>query len=300
MKRRIVVLGSINMDIVARASSIPVPGQTVVGEWLSFIPGGKGANQGVAASRLGGDVRFVGRIGNDMFGKSLRDFLRKERMDTGGVKITKGATTGTAMITLDRSSQNTIVFIPGSNARISAADARKVRIDGSDIILSTLEVPQDAIRVLFERARKEGAATILNAAPALKCTRGFLSLADYIIVNEHEVAFFAKGKATRNIATVSAYAKRLRARKNQAVIVTLGPQGAFCIGGSERIRVKGIKVKAVDTTGAGDCFSGAFAAALAESRTLAEAMRFANKAASISVQRVGASSSMPTRKEVGM
>ncbi len=295
---KIVVVGSINMDVVTRTDKMPKPGETVLGDSLHFILGGKGSNQAIAASRLNGNVEFIGRVGEDDFGRSIYEVLKKEKMKVDGIRFTKGTPTGTAIICVDKDSQNSIVVVLGSNAKVSADDVSSIKLGSSDILLSQFEIPQETILSLFKRAKIAGAKTILNPAPAAKCSKELLILADYLIVNEHEVAFFANKTVTEDIETIKNYANKVKARKDQTIIVTLGAKGALCINQHGEVRVEGIKVNAIDTTAAGDCFAGAFAVALSEQKSLNDALSFANKAAALSVQRLGASSSLPVRSEV--
>ncbi len=294
---RIIVAGSINMDVVSRMERMPKAGETIFGDELHFIPGGKGANQAVAASRLNGRVSFLGRVGEDDFGRLLYNFLKRENIDVSAIRHTKDVPTGTAIIWVNRNAQNSIVVIPGSNGKVSEKDIEALGISQADIVLSQFEIPLDTVFALFKRAKGAGATTILNPAPAIKCPEELLKLTDYLIVNEHEAAFFAGGETTDKLEEIADYSNKIKKNKDQVIIITLGANGVFC-NAAEQIRVEGIRVKAIDTTAAGDCFAGAFAVALSEQKSLRDALNFANKAASISVQKLGASSSLPTRKEV--
>lgn len=295
---QITIAGSINMDIVAQTTRHPKPGETVFGTDVHFIPGGKGANQAVAASRLGGNVRILGKIGEDAFGETLQRFLRSEQLNLDGVTSSE-APTGTALIVVDENSENTIVVIPGSNAKLSINDLDVVELAQSEIVVSQFEIPQQVIHALFKRARAAGAITILNPAPAAPCPRGLLALTDYLIVNETELAFYVDRELVEGDKDgVVSLARKVRVNSDQVVIVTLGAKGAICIYGDELIEISSHKVKAIDTTGAGDCFVGALAVAISEEKSLKSALEFANAAAAISVQRLGASASLPTRAEV--
>ena len=296
---KVIVAGSINMDIVVQTERHPKPGETIRGSGVHFIPGGKGANQAVAASRLGGDVSFLAKTGQDSFGEILRAFLSGERLDIRGVTTSETAPTGTALITVDKHSENAIVVVPGSNAEMSAKDLSSIRLDGSEVIVSQFEIPQDVVFELFKMARAVGATTILNPAPALPCSNDLFMLVDYLVVNETEAAFFTEAESTpEDFDSAIAQANRLRTDAEQVVVVTLGAKGAVLLRGNEKIRIPGHKVRAVDTTGAGDCFVGALAVALAEDKTLSDALQFANAAAAVSVQRLGASASLPIRDDV--
>lgn len=296
---RIFVAGSINMDVVTRTPTLPRPGETVFGSELHFIPGGKGANQAVAAARLGGHVTLAGKLGDDAFGQQLRAFLGSESLDLSAVSTTAAAPTGTAIITVDGGSENSIVVIPGSNALMSEADIATLPLGAGDIAASVFEIPQTTIKAFFQRAKQAGARTLLNPAPAVPFIDGLLALVDVLVINETELALFAGVEQPPKVASeVQGIAKRLQARRDQTIIVTLGSKGAACLHEGVFFVVPGRPVKAVDTTGAGDCFCGALAVALHEGQTMGEAVAFANTAASISVQRLGASSSMPTRAEL--
>jgi ribokinase len=296
--KRIVVAGSINMDIVVQAQRHPRPGETVLGDDLHFIPGGKGANQAVAASRLGGEVSLVATTGKDSFADTLRSFLSEERMDPQYVSSVTDTPTGTALIVVDKDSENAIVVVPGSNGRLSFEDIDKVDLTDRDIAVSQFETPLDVVARFLTNAREANALTILNPAPAMECPPDLLGLADYLIVNETEAAFFV-GREDPPHDAVSAIelAARIRTDERQSVVVTLGAAGAV-LAGRRTASVVGHDVQAVDTTGAGDCFVGAFAVALSEGQTEEEALEFANVSAAVSVQRLGASASLPRRRDV--
>jgi ribokinase len=296
---KIVVAGSINMDVVTITDYLPRPGQTVFGSDLKFVPGGKGSNQAVAASRLTDGVGLVGKLGKDAFGSQLHDFLRAENLDLRHLTFSDTAPTGTAIITVDRASENSIVVISGSNFEMTVADVDTVELNAGDYVVSVFEIPQETILAVFQRARAVGAHTILNPAPAQPMLDGLLRLVDYLVLNETELAFFVGSSSiSASSNQIEAYARQLQATPTQSVIVTLGAKGAMCLNGQEFLHVPGREVKAVDTTGAGDCFVGALAAALAEGRDIRTALNFANVAASLSVQKVGASASLPYRNVV--
>lgn len=297
----IIVAGSINMDVVARTQHHPRPGETVIGNELHYIPGGKGSNQAVAASRLGGDVMLVGKLGQDAFGDTLFTFLQKEKLNLEHLGRDAEAPTGTALIVVNAESENTIVVVPGSNGKVMPEDVEAVALDADTVVLSQFEIPQPTIVRLYKRARVAGARTVLNPAPAAPFETGLLELVDYLIVNETELAFFSGSEEAHNDkTTLIELARQLRYTKTQTIIITLGAAGLLCVHGDNVLEVPGQKVKAVDTTGAGDCFAGALAVALSEGRELEAALRFANQAAALSVQRLGASASLPYRDELHM
>jgi len=296
---RILVVGSINMDVVARTKILPKPGETVFGSDLHFIPGGKGANQAVAAARLGGNVALAGKLGRDAFGKELYTFLQGESLDLSAVSFVEDVPTGTALISVDDESENVIIVIPGSNAHLMPSDIDALPIAHGDLIMSVFEIPQATIKALFARAKSAGARTLLNPAPAAPFIDGLLPLADVVILNETELGFYAgTTHPTSHPSEVQPIARQLQTRPDQTVIVTLGARGAACLHDGAFFIVPGRPVKALDSTGAGDCFCGALAVALHEGRPMEQAIAFANAAASLSVQRLGASASLPTRAEL--
>jgi len=296
---RVYVAGSINMDVVATADRHPKVGETVAGQQVLYFPGGKGANQAVAASRLGARTTLIGRLGKDSFGTELKAFLGGQGIDLGYVQETTQAHTGTAIITV-AAADNTIVVIPGSNALVSADDVSVVPLVKGDVAVSQFEIPLPTIAAFFRRARAAEATTLLNPAPAQKFGRELLELVDILVLNETELGFLAGTELSDSDEAVRIIdvARQLQARADQTICVTLGKRGVLALAGQEEFPVPGRVVKAVDTTGAGDCFVGALAAQLADEVPLRTALAFANAAASISVQRMGAGPSMPTAAEV--
>ena len=295
---RVFVAGSINMDVVATADRHPKVGETVAGREVLYFPGGKGANQAVAAARLGARTTLIGRLGKDAFGAELRAFLGAQGVDLGSVREAD-THSGTAIITV-AASDNTIVVIPGSNGLVSADDVADAPLAKGDVAVSQFEIPLPTIAAFFQRARSAGATTMLNPAPAQKMSGELLALVDILVLNETELGFLAGVELTESdeAAKIIAVARQLRARADQIICITLGKRGVLALAASEEFAVPGRVVKAVDTTGAGDCFVGALASQLADGVPLRAALAFANAAASISVQRMGAGPSMPTAKEV--
>ncbi|WP_448042221.1 ribokinase [Bradyrhizobium liaoningense] len=296
---RVFVAGSINMDVVATADRHPRVGETVAGRQVLYFPGGKGANQAVAASRLGARTTLIGRLGKDSFGGELKAFLGEQGIDLGYVVETAEAHTGTAIITVAEA-DNTIVVIPGANGLVATDDVDVVPLLAGDVAVSQFEIPLPAIAAFFRRARAAGATTLLNPAPAQAMSRELLALVDILVLNETELGFLARSELSESdeAARIIAAASQLQAREDQTICVTLGKRGVLALAGREEIAVPGRAVKALDTTGAGDCFVGALAAQLADDVPLRAALAFANAAASISVQRMGAGPSMPTAAEV--
>jgi len=295
---RVFVAGSINMDVVATADRHPKVGETVAGKQVLYFPGGKGANQAVAAARLGAKTTLIGRLGKDAFGAELRTFLGAQGVDLSSVREAD-THSGTAIITV-AASDNTIVVIPGSNALVSAEDVADAPLAKGDVAVSQFEIPLPTIAAFFQRARAAGSTTVLNPAPAQKMSGELLALVDILVLNETELGFLAGTELTDDdeAAKIIAVARKLQAREDQTICITLGKRGVLALAASEEFAVPGRVVKAVDTTGAGDCFVGALASQLADGVALRTALAFANAAASISVQRMGAGPSMPTAAEV--
>jgi ribokinase len=286
------------MDVVATADRHPRVGETVSGKQVLYFPGGKGANQAVAAAKLGASTALIGRLGTDAFGQQLRTFLAAQGVDLALVKDTAYIHTGTAVITV-ADADNTIVVVPGANALVSGEDVAAPVLAKGDVAVSQFEIPQATIGAFFRRARAAGATTILNPAPAMACGPELLELVDILILNETELGFLAG----TTLADTDAPARFIEAARRlptgaEKICVTLGKRGVLALVGGEPLRIAGRAVKAVDTTGAGDCFVGALAAQLANGKAIRDALDYANAAASICVQRMGAAPSMPTAAEV--
>jgi ribokinase len=292
----ITVFGSINVDLVCRVRKIPLPGETVIGSDYALIPGGKGANQALAARRAGAEVRLVGAIGDDDIGKVALDELIPGGVDLTAVARRKG-TTGVAIITVDDSGENTIVVSPGANAAANAGQIPPGGLSQRDTLLLQMEVPHAEVFAAAKAARSGGARVVLSVAPFAPLDPGILGDIDVIIVNEHEAEDFARhlGLPTGGAeATVAALAERL----GRTVIATLGPEGAVAVGAEGVIRVPALPVVAVDTTGAGDTFAGVLAAFLDEGCDLGTAMASAAVAGSLACTKHGAQPSFPTRAEI--
>jgi ribokinase len=296
---RVFVAGSINIDVVATADRHPKIGETVKGDEVLYLPGGKGANQAVAAARLGAATTLIGRLGKDAFGAGLKAFLAAEGIDLGCLLETQEAHTGTAIITVAQG-DNTIVVIPGANALLGPEDVGSAPLVKGDVAVSQFEIPLPAIAAFFQRARAAGATTLLNPAPAMTASRELLDLVDLLVLNETEFGALAGTdlRDSDDLVRFAEAARHIQARHDQVICVTLGKRGALALIDGEPLVVSGRVVQAVDSTGAGDCFAGALAARLAEGAGLSDALDFANAAASICVQRMGAASSMPTAEEV--
>lgn len=293
------VVGSINRDIVAYVEHLPRPGETVIGLRSASFPGGKGANQAVAAARMGARVRLQGRVGADALGREMTAFLVAEGIDVGGVGIADAAATGLALITVDAASQNVIAVVPGANIAWPQG-LGPFQPAGGDVVVCQFEVPLGIVSAAFEAARAAGATTVLNPAPWQPLPAALLALVDVLVVNEIEMSGIT-GEPVDAIEdrALPAVARALLDRGPGAVIVTLGKAGAMVVERDRRaLRLPGKPVRAIDTTGAGDCFVGVLSAMLAAGEDLGPAADIANRAAAISVTREGAASSMPHRAEV--
>ena len=296
---RVFVAGSINMDVVATAGRHPRIGETVAGTSVLYFPGGKGANQAVSAAKLGAPTTLIGRLGKDAFGDQLKAFLAEQGIDLRFVQATAEAHTGTAVITT-ANADNTIVVIPGANALVNAADVAAPALAKGDIAVSQFEIPLAAVGAFFKRARAAGATTILNPAPALEFGADLRDLVDILILNETELGLLTKTELrdTDDPARFIEAARSLQTGRGQIICVTLGRRGVLALMDGQPLTIPGRNVAAVDTTGAGDCFVGAVAALLARGQSVRDALDYANAAASICVQRMGAAPSMPTAAEV--
>ncbi|MBE3001134.1 ribokinase [Nocardiopsis sp. HNM0947] len=289
---RIAVLGSINMDLVAYTEQVPASGETVTGTDFRQVPGGKGANQAVAAARAGADTSFLGAVGDDTFGTLLRRGLDESGIDVRGLRTVPGVS-GVAHIVVDGSGANSIIVVPGANGTVegaSGADADLIR--GADALLLQLELPMPAVVSAARTGRELGVPVHLTPAPARELPTELLENVDVLVPNEHEAAAIT-GESDPDKALAALL------ELVPEVLITLGSEGSlYGARGAEPVRVPARPVTAVDTTAAGDTFCGSFAVARAEGRSPGEAMRFAAAAASLSVQRHGASSSMAGRDEV--
>lgn len=299
MQTPIIVVGSTNTDMVIKAARIPRPGETILGGAFLMNAGGKGANQAVAAARLGGRVRFVAKTGNDVFGQESRKGFIEAGIDAGFVFTDPHAPSGVALITVDEKGENSIAVASGANALLSVADVESAAgaFEDEAILLMQLEVPLETVRHAAARAREKGITVILNPAPACSLPQALLRNVSIITPNETEVKLLT-GIDITNGATANAAAQVLHAKGVETVIITLGAQGAFVSSGATSFFVPAPKVTAVDTTAAGDVFNGALAVALSEKKELPQAVAFACKAAAISVTRLGAQASAPFRAEL--
>lgn len=298
---QVTVIGSINYDILSTMERAPKAGETVNGQTVQLMPGGKGLNQAVAARQQGVPVSFVGKVGQDMFGDRILSFFAEKGIDATHVGRSPDEATGSALILVDATAENRIVVIPAANRQIVTADADGLAISPGDILVSQFEVPRTTIAALFAKGRAAGARTLLNAAPALDDAPDSLwADTDILVVNETELGHFAGVELSGDAAVtdIATAARRLLRRTDQVIIATLGVRGALAVTRDSETLVPGRKVVAVDTTGAGDCFVGSLSARLAAGDDLATAMRYANVAASIACTRIGTGTAMPIAEEV--
>lgn len=295
----IVVLGSTNTDMVIKTTKLPQPGETILGGDFLMNPGGKGANQAVAAARLNGNVTLVAKTGDDLFGSQSKKLFQSEKLNTDFLFTDPESPSGIALITVDEHAENCIVVAPGANARMLRADVDKAAeaISNAVITLMQLEIPLDTVRYAAEIAFNAGKKVILNPAPAQLLPDELLKMLYLITPNETEAELLT-GVPVNDAKSAETAARLLLAKGVQVVVVTLGSKGALLVTAEQCQLIPTLKVKAIDTTAAGDCFNGALAVAIAEGADLVGAITFANKAASISVTRMGAQASAPYRDEV--
>lgn len=299
-KQKILVFGSYVTDLNARTPRFPAEGETIIGSMFKSGPGGKGSNQAVAAKRAGGNVSFVTRLGEDVFGSVALDFYKGEGIDTSAIIVDKNSFTGAAMITVnDVTSQNEIVVILGACGKFTSDEIQSLEseIADSDIILCQLETNLEATLEVLTRAHAEGKVTVLNPAPACALPDSIFGCLDYITPNETEAELLT-GIAVTDRESASDAADVFLSKGVKNVIITLGNNGYYAKNAREEISGKAIEVSVIDTTGAGDAFNGGFAAALAENMDLKDALRFANTVGGLSVEKIGTAPAMPYRDEI--
>ncbi len=298
--KRILVIGSLNMDTVIETPYMPKPGETLAGRGVSLVPGGKGANQAYAVGKLGGNVSMIGAVGDDSFGAMLKQNLESVGVDTSGVEVMPGQTTGQAFITVDDSGANSIILIAGTNALVSreAIDRNRTLIENCDILMMQLEIGWEVVAYAKELAVSMGKQVIVDPAPALPdLPDAFWQGIDYIKPNETELEILV-GRHLSGAKEMEAAAKDMLAKGVRHVLVSLGGEGCMLVGPEGTRYFPAHKVQAVDTTAAGDCFTAAFALALSKGESVEDAIRFGQRASAIAVTRKGAQTSIPTLEEV--
>jgi ribokinase len=301
MAGHIVVVGSLNMDLVGCAPRIPVVGETITGHTFFDAPGGKGANQAYAAAKLGGRVSMVGRVGSDDFGRRMRANLEQAACDVGAVLALQDCSSGIALIFVADDGHNSIMVLPGANGRLTAADIERSgqQFEGAAYVLLQLESPLPTVTAAAHAAHRAGAQVILDPAPAQPLPDELFSLVDVLTPNETEAAILA-GLPPRRLDPLQAaeIARQLRRRGVRIVVVKLGDQGCVLVTEGEPRHIPAPKVQAVDTTAAGDVFNAGLAVGLSEGMDFSAACQFANRAAAVSVTRRGAQPAAPSRAEV--
>lgn len=296
---KLVVLGSVNADHVLQVPTFPKPGETLTGRNYTVIPGGKGANQAVAAARLGTSTAFIAAVGNDPFGINIRQDFANDGINIESVNIIEHCPTGIAMIQVTDEGENSICISPEANAKLdkSAVQANASLIKQADQLLMQLETPIDGVQVAAEIAKQANTKVILNPAPARPLPDSLLSLVDIITPNETEAEILT-GVKVSDEASAQKAADILHAKGIEMVLITLGAKGVWLSYGAEQKIIPGFRVKAIDTTAAGDTFNAGFVTGLLENKDLQESIRFAHAAAALSVTKHGAQTSIPTRDEV--
>jgi ribokinase len=296
---KILVIGSSNTDMVIKTEKLPAPGETILGGTFLMNPGGKGANQAVAAARLGGKVTFIAKRGNDLFGNQMTGLLKKEGIETKYIVKDPDLPSGIALITVDSEGENNIVVAPGSNSSLVAEDIPAELLSSAKfkILLLQLEVPLMTVEYAALTASEYGIKVILNPAPATKL-HDYLLRHIWLITPDETEAEIITGIKVKDESSADNAARYFQKKGVKNVIITMGAAGAFVKTDSFTEMIPGIKVNAIDTTAAGDVFNGALAVAIAEGKELKKAVQFANKAAAISVTRLGAQASAPYRNEI--
>ena len=295
----IVVIGSSNTDMVIKCAHLPAPGETILGGNFFMNAGGKGANQAVAAARLNGDVTFIAKVGDDVFGSQAIELFNKEKINTEYIFIDNKNPSGVALINVDERGENCITVAQGANGNLLVDDVKTLThvLENADIILIQLEIPIETIEYVAEFCSQHHKKLIVNPAPVCKLSDELLSKISIITPNEKEAEMLT-GIAIQDIGSAKEAAKILSAKGIEITIITLGEQGALLYANDAFTLISANKVNAVDTTAAGDVFNGALAVAISEKMNMIDAVKFANAAASISVTRLGAQASAPYRNEI--
>jgi ribokinase len=295
---KILIIGSSNTDMTVKTDKLPKPGETLLGGVFALGAGGKGANQAVAARRLGGDVTLICKVGNDLFGQNSVKHYEEEGLDVSNVLISDKPS-GVALITVDADAENSIVVAPGANMDFTDEDVKKISkaVKECGILLLQLEIPIDTVLKVAKMGYEAGAMVVINPAPAAKLPEEIFKYISLFIPNETELTTFSGIEVSDEQTAISA-AKAMNAKGVGKVIVTMGSKGSLLWDGKESRTIKAHKVKAVDTTAAGDTYCGALCVALSEGKTLYEAIEFATSASSLTVQKMGAQDSIPYRKDI--
>ena len=296
--KKICVIGSLNMDLVVNVDTMPKKGQTLIGRAFKEVPGGKGANQAVAMARLGADIRMIGKVGKDSFGETLINQLKYDKVKTNYIHR-EDCASGVAMITVDKNAENSIVVAPGANFKVLEKDIDKCieAIDESDIVVLQLETPINTIKYALQKSKELGKYTILNPAPAVKLEDSIIENVDLLTPNETELEILS-GVKIENEDDIKKAANVLIEKGVKQLIVTLGSKGSLYIDKDNIKLKKSYKVEAIDTTAAGDSYTGALAVAFAQDKDIDEAMDFASKVGALAVTKEGAQSSLPTMEDV--
>jgi ribokinase len=299
MNKKIIVVGSSNTDMVVKVPHIPAPGETVMGSELLTIPGGKGANQAVGAARAGGEVVFIACVSDDTFGTESVENYKKDGIDTSYIKVKPGMHSGVALINVAADGENSIAVAPGANSHLLPEDIARARdaFEGAGAVLVQLEIPLETVLATARLASEFNVPLILNPAPGAKLPAELLKMVSVITPNETEAALLT-GTREINEETIPEMARALYDMGIETVIITLGSKGVYLLNSDFQGHVRGYTVKAVDTTAAGDVFNGALAAALSGNKTIRQAIDFAQRAAAISVTRMGAQPSAPRMEEI--
>jgi len=296
---KIIVVGSANMDFVVGVKHFPRPGETLFGTSFGMFPGGKGANQAVCCAKLGAAIHFIGRIGMDILGEKLAASMQRDGVQVDSLIRDEGASTGIALITVDRAGQNEIVVVSGGNMKLTPGDieSKDELFAAASVLLVQLEIPRETVIRAVSLAKEHNLLTILNPAPACKLPASLLRMIDYLTPNETEAAILT-GINVKDVSTAEKAGKKLLDIGVKTVIMTLGRKGSLLVAPEKTRHFPAPRVKAVDTTAAGDAFSGALAVSLVEGKAIEEAIPFANAVAALSVTRMGAQGSLPARQEL--
>lgn len=298
---KIVVLGSCNTDMVVKSSRLPVPGETVLGGTFMMNPGGKGANQAVAAARLGGCVTFITKTGNDLFGRQSLELYNNENINTEYICSDPNLPSGVALITVDEQGENCIVVASGANGTLFPADIKDAvdEVISSNILLMQLEIPMQTVEYAAKMARENDVKVILNPAPAQSLSNDLLKNIYMLIPNEIEAEIIS-GVKVHDLESAKKAADIICSKGVNIVVITMGGAGALLKDGDQYHMIPALKVEAVDTTAAGDTFCGAVSVALSEGKGLVDAIKFANQCSAITVTRMGAQASIPYRRELSI